>query len=88
MVQELIESHADLFANWSEADFAELDSRVGKGGPLTLEGAMAAARHINWKRGLFRKLEVLLETSVADLIGGVIEMMYDKVVLKRRQAEA
>ena len=82
MVQELIESHADLFANWCEADFAELSSRVGKGGPLTRQGAMAAARHINWKRGLFQKFALLLETSQADLIGGIVETMYEKVVLK------
>jgi transcriptional regulator with XRE-family HTH domain len=82
MVQELIESHADLFATWSEADFAELDSRVGKGGPMTLEGAMAAARHMNWKRELLHKLDVLLETSQADLVGGVVEVLYEKVVLK------
>jgi transcriptional regulator with XRE-family HTH domain len=86
VVEELLESHPDLFADWGEADFAELSSRVGKGGPLTAEGALAAARRINWKRALFQKLALLLETSLAEVIGGIIDTMYEKIVLKGGRA--
>ena len=88
MVQELIETQPDLFANWCEADFAELDSRVGKGGSLTLEGAVAAAHRINWKRGLFQKFALLLETGQADLLASLVETMYEKVVLKGEQGNS
>lgn len=83
MVQEAIEAHPELFGDWSEADFAELASRVAAGGPLTLEGAVQAAQHINRKRDLVEKLVLLLETSGADVVAEFIGMMYRREVLQR-----
>ena len=40
MVEEVLENHGELFHGWTQADFDELNSRVGLGGPLTMEGAL------------------------------------------------
>lgn len=85
MVQELIDSHPEQFSDWSEADFAELASRVGTGGPLTPDGALAAAQHINRKRELMARFCVLLETSEYELLSGIVNVMYERVVLKNGQ---
>jgi transcriptional regulator with XRE-family HTH domain len=83
VVGELVESCGELFAGWTVADFDELHSRVGTGGPLTLEGAKVAVEEMNRNRGLHEKLALLLESSQADLIRGILEMMYDKVVARQ-----
>ena len=80
-VQEALDAQPELFAHWREADFLELHSRVGTGGPLTLEGALAAARQINRRRDFFEKAAVLLETAQGDTIIDIVNMMYDKVVI-------
>jgi transcriptional regulator with XRE-family HTH domain len=83
MVEEVLESQPELFAGWSEADFDELHSRVGAGGPLTREGAITAVRHMNRKRQLHEKLDLLLESSHAKLIGGIVELLHEQVVVNR-----
>jgi transcriptional regulator with XRE-family HTH domain len=80
VVEEVVEAHPKVFADWTAADFDELQSRVGTGGPLTAEGALAAAREMNAKRELHEKLSVLLESSQAEMIAGIVELMYRKVV--------
>jgi transcriptional regulator with XRE-family HTH domain len=82
LVEELVQSEPELFENWREADFSELHSRVGAGGPLTLEGAAAAVRAMNRKRELHDRLDVLLETGQASTIGGIIDLMYGQVVVR------
>ena len=81
LVEEVLQTHRDLFADWTEADFDELHSRVGSGGALTFEGTLAAVVQMNRKRELHEKLDVLLESSQAGLIGGMIELMYDQIVV-------
>ena len=44
VVDEVIGSHPALFAGWMEADFADLHSRVGTGGPLTEERGVGGRR--------------------------------------------
>jgi transcriptional regulator with XRE-family HTH domain len=82
VVAELVEESGALFQGWTSADFDELHSRVGTGGPLTMEGARAAVEAMNRNRGLHEKLSLLLESSQADLIRGIVEMMYEKVVAR------
>ncbi len=80
VVEEVVESHPQVFADWTTADFDELHSRFGTGGPLTAEGALAAARQMNANRELHEKLSVLLESSQAEVIAGIVELLYEKVV--------
>ena len=84
-VEELLAEDPQLFAGWSEGDFDELHSRMGHGGPLTPDGAMQAARDMNRKRQLHEKLDVLLESSQADLAATLLSAMYDKVVVPEAQ---
>lgn len=82
VVGEVIQAHPDVFANWTGSDYDELHSRMGTGGPLTAEGALEAARRMNVKRALHEKLSVLLESSQADMIAEIVDVMYQKVVEK------
>ena len=81
MVSDVIETHRELFSGWTEADFDELHSRVGAGGALTAEGALAAVRQMNSKRELHDKLDLLLESSRADIAAGILNVLYEKVVV-------
>jgi transcriptional regulator with XRE-family HTH domain len=83
-VEEIMERHADLFDGWTEADFDELHSRVGMGGPLTEEGALIAVRLMNRKRDLHGKLDVLLESSHAEVAGDILDVLYDKIAVVRK----
>ncbi len=80
VVAEAVQNHPELFRGWTEADFDELHSRFGTGGPLTEEGALAAAAAMNRNRTTHEQLAVLLETSHAELIRGIVEAMYRKLV--------
>lgn len=79
-VEEAIDTHPNIFAGWTLADFDELHSRFGTGGPLTADGALSAAREMNTKRDLHEKLAVLLESSQAEVIAGIVELLYQKAV--------
>ena len=83
LVAEVIVCHGELVEGWTEADFDELHSRVGTGGPLTLEGTLAAVRQMNQKHELHEKLDLLLESSQAEVAAGILNVLYEKVVVKR-----
>jgi len=84
VVEEVLQARGDLFAGWTEADFDELHSRVGTGGPLTFEGTLSAAHDMNRKRELHERLDLLLESSHAELIGEMIDLAYRQIVVERR----
>jgi transcriptional regulator with XRE-family HTH domain len=81
VVAEVIDDHKELFHGWSEADFDELHSRVGTGGALTAEGALSAVRQMNRRRELHDKLDLLLESSQAEVAAGILNVLYEKVVV-------
>ena len=81
LVAEVVKDHKELFAGWTEADFDELHSRVGAGGALTVEGAMAAVCQMNRKRELHEKLDLLLESSQAEVAAGILNVLYERVVV-------
>jgi transcriptional regulator with XRE-family HTH domain len=80
LVEEVLQDEGELFEGWRQADFDELHSRVGAGGALTREGALAAVCQMNRKRQLHDKLDVLLESDHAQTIGGIVDLMYGQVV--------
>ena len=81
LVDEIVENHPQLFAGWSQGDFDELYSRVGAGGALTAEGTREAVEQMNRKHDLLRKVALLLETGEADVLAGIIELLYKRVVI-------
>jgi transcriptional regulator with XRE-family HTH domain len=87
LVQGVVHEHARLFKNWSEADFDELYSRFGTGGQLTESGVLAAARTMNSKRDLYRRVSVILESSEAELLSGFIELLYFRATSVNRPAD-
>jgi transcriptional regulator with XRE-family HTH domain len=82
VVDEVIESHQPLFAGWSQADFAELYSRMGTGGALTQEGALSAAEAMNARRELLDKVALILETHEAELLREMIDVLYKRVLVE------
>jgi len=80
VVADVVENHPELFSGWTEADFEELHSRFGAGGALTTEGALNAVTAMNRNRSVHEKLAVLLESGQAELIRGIVEVMYNTVV--------
>jgi transcriptional regulator with XRE-family HTH domain len=81
LVAEVLEEQPELFDGWTEADFDELHSRVGAGGALTAEGTRAAVQQMNRKRDLHGKLDLLLESSHAELAAEILDVLYEKVVI-------
>ncbi len=81
-LQDVLQSEPKLFLGWTEADFDELQSRVGTGGALTEEGTIAAARQMNHQRRIREKLDLLLESSHAELIGRIIDLLHGQIVVR------
>jgi transcriptional regulator with XRE-family HTH domain len=81
LVEEILEEHPEWFDKWTEADFDELHSHVGAGGPLTREGVTQTARRINRKRRLHEKLDVLMESSHAEVAAGILDLLYEKIAV-------
>lgn len=81
-VSRVMEDHKELFAGWGESDFDELHSRMGEGGALTREGALAAVRQMNAKRELHEKLDFLLESSHADIAADILDALYKKALVR------
>jgi len=86
MAEELLDAHPEQFVDWTETQFAELASRVGTGGALTREGALAAAKLINRKRELMARFSLLLETEEFDMMSVMVDLAYEKRVLKNGKA--
>jgi len=85
LVDEVVESQPEVFQDWTEADFDELHSRFGTGGPLTREGVLESARRMNRKREVIDKLNLLLETGEANVLGGIIDLFYEKIGLRKEE---
>jgi transcriptional regulator with XRE-family HTH domain len=81
LVKGVIADHAELFANWLEADFDELFSRFGTGGQLTEAGVLTAAQAMNAKRDVCRQVSIILESGEADLLSQFVHMLYGRVTV-------
>lgn len=79
VVAEVIAEQPGLFAGWTAAEFDELFSQVGVGGALTSEGVQTAAESIERRRELWTRAAVVLETDLGDLLGDMIDLLYDRV---------
>ncbi|MCH8023519.1 MAG: hypothetical protein IIB43_02315 [Candidatus Marinimicrobia bacterium] len=68
---------------WMETDFEELHSRFGTGGALTPEGAAEAVVAMNLKRAVHQKVALLLESGEASLLVGLVDLLYQKIVVSK-----
>ncbi|MEX2091841.1 MAG: helix-turn-helix transcriptional regulator [Pirellulales bacterium] len=87
VVESIVEANAELFNAWSPADFDELYSQFGAGGPLNEEGVVTAAEAINAKRSLLRKVCVILESSESELLADFVKLLYRRVAVVESSAE-
>jgi transcriptional regulator with XRE-family HTH domain len=81
-VDELLASRPELFTDWSSADFDELHSRMGAGGPLTVEGVQEAVNRVNIRHEVYEKVAVLLETDQAAVFRGIVDVLYNQAIVK------
>jgi transcriptional regulator with XRE-family HTH domain len=81
LVAEVAAAHPQLFADWSPADYDDLYSRFGVGGPLSAEGTLACAQSINDRRALALKVAVLLETEHGAALAQTVDRLYSSAVL-------
>lgn len=84
-VAEVLEEKPQLFADWTEADFDELYSRFGTGGQLTHQGVEQMAVAQNQARSAHEKLALVLETADRALALSMLELLYERNVLKPGQ---
>jgi transcriptional regulator with XRE-family HTH domain len=78
-IESIVSSHAGLFHHWLEADFDELYSHFGTGGPLNESGVLAAAEAINAKRSLLRQVCVILESGESELLFDLVRLLYRRI---------
>jgi transcriptional regulator with XRE-family HTH domain len=76
-VDEVYRQSPELFSGWTADELAELYSNFGTGGGLTAEGVVAAATRMNQRRETIRRLNVVLETHLAEVAQRVIETLFE-----------
>lgn len=82
VVQQVIESHAELFGGWTAADFAELASRFGHGGALNEEGAVRAAEEMNRHREVLAQVRVILQSGDRHLLEDFVKLLYERAQVR------
>ncbi len=82
-VDEIVNSHPKWFEGWTDADFAELYSHFGTGGALTETGATNVVLTMNRKRDVQQKVALLLESDEAQLLTGLVDLLYQQIVVSR-----
>lgn len=87
LVQEIVESRPELFQNWTAADYDELHSRFGAGGALTRDGVLESVRRMNRKREILEKLDLLLETDQAEILGEIVDLFHKKFIIPANPAD-
>ena len=80
-VAEALDSAPVLSGRWNQEQWDELYSTFGVGGALTPDGARLAAEAINRKDAVVRKLQVILETHLADVAETLVDSLYGMVAV-------
>ena len=81
-IEEAVSQEPGMFARWTPADFGELASRFGAGGPLTVEGVIESAQAMNANRETLARAQVVLESTQAQTLREVVEALYRQVRLE------
>ena len=81
VIEDVVNSRPELFEGWTEADFDELYSRFGTGGALTAPGAADVIAAMNRNREVHQKVALLLESGQAELLAGLVDVLYQKIIV-------
>ena len=76
VVENIYDSHPQLFLNWSPTDWDELYGTFGVGGALTPAGVLDSAEKINRRKTVAHQLQVVLETEHAETAVRLIQALY------------
>jgi len=87
-VEDVVREHLQMFHAWSEADFDELYSHFGAGGPLSETGVLAAAAAINAKRSLLQQVSVILESGERELLADFVKLLYRRIAVADHAVES
>jgi transcriptional regulator with XRE-family HTH domain len=79
VVDEVVEQRAELFRDWTATDFDELYSRVGTGGALTRDGTVEIVATMNRNRDVHERVALLLESAEAEVLVGIVRVLYEKI---------
>jgi transcriptional regulator with XRE-family HTH domain len=79
LVDQVVDEHPQLFHGWTESDFTELYSRFGAGGALTVDGVIKTSKSMAQNRQIQRKVALILESSEAELLASLIDVVYERV---------
>jgi transcriptional regulator with XRE-family HTH domain len=82
-VEGIVSSRPELFEGWTETDFEELYSRFGTGGALTTTSAAEIVMAMNRQREVHQKVALLLESSEAQLLSGLVDLLYQKIIVHK-----
>lgn len=80
-VEEVIATHPELFYGWAQSDFDELYSRFGTGGELSFDGAVRSVQAMNQNRRVHEQVAILLESAESEVLAGIVDLLYRKVVI-------
>lgn len=88
LVDEVRREHPEMFAGWNQADWEELYSVFGTGGRLTEEGVAETAEQMNRRRETVRRLQIIMETHLADVAERLVETLFEMTRPQSNLAES
>lgn len=78
-VEGVVAADPQLFADWSTSDWEALYSTFATGGALTDEGVRIVAGQINRDRETLHRLQVVLNTHLAEIAVGLVDTLFRQV---------
>lgn len=85
LIDEVYSRNKKPFRGWTEADWNELYSQHGNGGPLTESGVIAAAEEINTLRDMRTKFEVVARSEHVNTLKLFLDSLYSQVKMATKQ---
>ena len=81
VIAEVLKDRPELFDGWTESDFDELHGLIGDGRPHAIEEAIVSVQRMNRRRDLHQKLDLVLESSHAEVGGKILDALYESAIV-------